>query len=341
MRQENQGRENNLSEMKKLGAQLRALREAQGLSYEDVAAVTHVRPHVIKSMESGTIDETVPSVYARGFMKTYCEYLMAGDLWRKYCLGIPQSDESEDEFTEEAQVVEQIQIKHPTPIFRRSSIIWVYIILVIAVTGAAYLLWSQSRQPGGTNGAFPLNQPLESVDIVESIIVISEDETISDAPPLEESVSPDVTAAQDPPNEDVTEPPDEAAAIPAGDLSWMEETATPPTPVAEIPQPAQLADRTLLIEITGSNTRLIVEQGGTWVTRRLQPGLAMGSRRTYTVDSDTRVTLGAGNRARVTWAGQRYDSIGSDNQELILIFHPDGSVTVESGNSPHFRRETP
>ena len=142
MRQDNQGRENNSSELRKLGAQLKALREAQGLSYEDVAAVTHVRPHVIKSMESGNIEETVPSVYARGFMKSYCEYLMAADLWRKYCLGIPQTDESEDDLTEEIQE-EQIEIKHPTPMFRRSSIIWVYIILVIAVVGAAYLLWSQ------------------------------------------------------------------------------------------------------------------------------------------------------------------------------------------------------
>ena len=331
MRQNNQGRESNLSEMRKLGAQLRALREAQGLSYEDVAAVTHVRPHVIKSMENGTIEETVPPVYARGFMKTYCEYLMAGDLWRKYCLGIPQSDESEDESTEEAQV-EKIEIKHPTPIFRRSSIIWVYIILVVAVIGAAYLLWSQSRQPGGTNGSFPLNQPSASVDIAENIIIIPEDETIS--------ASPDISSTTVPLPEDAATSPD-TAVIPPGDLSWMEETSTTPTPVTEIPQPVQLADRTLLIEITGSNTQLIVEQGGTWVTRRLQPGLAMGSRRTYTVDSDTSVTLGAGNRARVTWAGQRYDSIGSDNQELILIFHPDGNVTLVSGNSPHFRRNTP
>ena len=338
MRQDNKGRENNSSEMRKLGAQLRALREAQGLSYEDVAAVTHVRPHVIKSMENGTIEETMAPVYARGFMKTYCEYLMASDLWRKYTLGIPQADESGEEFTEEPP--EQIEIKHPTPIFRRSSIIWVYIVLVIAVMGAAYLLWSQSQQPGGTNGAFPLNQPPASMDIVESIIVISEDEGPSAILLPEDILSPDIPAIPVPMNGDATASPD-AATIPPGDTSWMDETSTPPTPVAEIPQPAQLADRTLLIEITGNNTRLIVEQGGTWVTRRLQPGLQMGNRRSYTVDSDTRVTIGAGNRARVTWAGQRYDSIGSDNQELILIFHPDGNVTLEQGNSPHFRRDIP
>jgi hypothetical protein len=74
------------------------------------------------------------------------------------------------------------------------------------------------------------------------------------------------------------------------------------------------------------------------VTRRT---LGIGGRRTYTVSSDTRVTFGAGNRARVTWYGQRYDPIGSDNTGLVLIFHSDGSVTRESGNSPHFTRSTP
>ena len=322
MRQDNKTRENNLSEMKKLGAQLKALREAQGLSYDDVAAVTHVRPHVIKSMESGTIEETVPPVYARGFMKTYCEYLMAGDLWRKYCLGIPQTDESDDETAEEVQKPD-IEIKHPTPIFRRSSIIWVYTILFIAVMGAAYLLWSQSRQPGGTNGAFPLNQPPVSVDISDHTIIISVDETISAVPP-DETVEPDISPV----------PLPDAAAIPDGDLSWMDGTPTAATTI-ELPQ---FVDRTLLIEITGSNTRLTVAQGGRVVTRRT---LGIGGRRSYSVDSDTRVTIGAGNRARVTWFGQRYDSIGSDNNSLELIFHADGNVTIVSGNSPHFTRSTP
>jgi len=317
--------------MRKLGTQLKALREAQGLSYDDVASATHVRPHVIKSMENGTIEDAVAPVYARGFLKTYCEYLMAADLWRKYSLGIPQAEESEDGITEEVE--EQIEIKHTTPMFRRSSIIWVYVILVIAIMGAAYLLWSQSRLPGGMNGIFPLNRPAASTDISENTIVISEDETITALLLSGDIVSGEIPSIPVPLSGDTAVSPD-SRAIQPGDLSWMDGTSAQVAPVVEIPQ---FVDRTLLIEITGSNTRLRVDQDGKWVTQRT---FGIGGRRAYDVNTDTRVRINAGNRARVTWFGQRYDSIGSDNRDIELIFHPDGSVTLVSGNSPHFTRRT-
>jgi cytoskeletal protein RodZ len=315
--------------MRKLGAQLRALREAQGLSYDDVASATHVRPHVIKSIENGTIEETAAPVYARGFMKTYCEYLMASDLWRKYSMGVPSSEEPGELDVEEPE--EQIEIKHPTPIFRRSSIIWVYIIIVIAVLGAAYLLWSQPRQPGGVEGTFPLNAPYVSQDLPaqpvsgdESAAAPVSDDVPSvpsaDVLPIPEPRSPDAAASND------------ARQVASGDLSWMDETSASARPLAEIPN---LVDRALLIEITGSNNRLTVEQAGKVVTRRM---LGIGGRRSYDVTADTKVTVSAGNRTRVTWFGKRYDSVGSDNSAITLVFHPDGSVTLVSGSSPHFAR---
>jgi hypothetical protein len=74
------------------------------------------------------------------------------------------------------------------------------------------------------------------------------------------------------------------------------------------------------------------------VTRR---SLGAGSRRTYDVYADTRVTIGIGNRARITWQGKRYDSIGGDENPVTLIFRPDGSVSVEEGNVPHFVNSAP
>ena len=294
------------------------------MSYEDVASATHVRPHVIKSIENGTIEETTAPIYARGFMKTYCDYLMAADLWRKYSLGIPQTDEQPEENFENEPVAEEIKIKHPTPMFRRTSIIWVYIILVIAVVGAAYLLWSQSRQPGGTDGAFPLNQP--DANTGGNVIEAPLNEIII-AMPLPEDTADETS--QTPADEEAAENPN--GAITPGDISWMDDTSASVTPIVEAPQ---IVDRALLIEITGSNTRLVVRQDGRNVTQR--SALGIGASRTYTVNSDTRVTIGAGNRARVTWNGNRYDPVGSDNAEIVLTFHPDGTVTRESGNSPHF-----
>ena len=335
MSQDNHEREACNPEMKKLGAQLKALREAQGLSFEDVASGTHVRPHVIKSIESGTIEETVAPVYVRGFIKTYCEYLMASDLWRKYSLGIPSGDDSGEVNPEETE--ERIEIKHPVPMFRRSSIIWVYIILVVAVLGAAYLLWSQSRQPGGTETVFPLNPTVASTDVTETTAAVSGDKNISDdrviiipplvsgdaVPPIAVPQSPDTSVSRD------------RRAVVSGDLSWMNETSAHANPVVELPQ---FVDRTLLIEITGSNNKLSVERGGKVLTRRT---LGIGGRRSYDVTSDTKLTASAGNKARVTWVGRRYDSIGSDNTAISILFHPDGSVTLVSGKSPHFASNVP
>jgi transcriptional regulator with XRE-family HTH domain len=331
------------AEAKKLGIQLRALREAQGLSYEDVASATHVRPHVIQSIENGSIEESVAQVYAKGFVKTYCEYLMASDLWRKYSLGIPSDEPGE---LDAGEAGEQVEIKHTTPIFRRSSIIWVYMVLVMAVLGAAYLLWNQSRQEGGTENPFPFNMRGVSADVPP---VSSSD--ASPAPAASENIilmpisgdavisidvrSSDILSIPEPLSADVVSP--DRAGVPSGDLSWMNEPLNSAMPAAVFPQ---FEDRTLMIEITGSSNRLTVEQssgGSKWklLTRRT---LGIGGRRSYDVAADTKVTVSAGNMARVTWFGKSYDSVGSDNRAVTLIFHPDGSVTLVRGQSPHFAR---
>jgi transcriptional regulator with XRE-family HTH domain len=321
-----------IADLKRLGSQLRALREAQGLSYENVADATHVRPHVLQAIEDGRIDEVAAPVYARGFIKTYCEYLMAADLWKKYSQQLSSVDDPKAK-TVDAQE-SSVEIKHPTPIFRRSSIIWVYIILVIAVICAAYLLWSQHNDPSPVDGAFALRfSNLGSQDVIASaeppvsqdlISLVSED--------LAAALSADVAPAMPPlPRSAETAASPDRAGTPVNDLSWMDGPVSGSVrSTVELPQ---LADRNLLIEITGSNVRLTVEQGGKVVTRR---NLGVGGRRSYEVNRDTTVTIGTGDRARVTWFGRRYESVGSDGNSITLVFHPDGTVSVTNGKSPHF-----
>jgi transcriptional regulator with XRE-family HTH domain len=323
---------------KKLGGMLRALREAQGLTYDDVSLATHMRPHIIQAIENGTIGNVQPQVYARSFIKTYCEYLMASDLWKKYSQGkLSHDDSGEPEIDEEE---ESVDIRHPTPIFRRPSIVWVYIILVMAVAGAAYLLWSQRRESGGQEDAFFLRFPQEAspdMSVVSAVpggdpsAIVSGDAELAasgdagsmEILPIPVPRSPDALTSRD------------REAVVSGDLSWMYETSASGGSMAELPL---LIDRTLLIEITGSNNKLTVTQGGKVVTRRT---LGLGGRRSYDAASDVKVTLSSGTKARVTWFGKRYESIGSDNSAITLIFHPDGSVDLVSGKSPHFAPGAP
>ena len=60
-----------------VGRQLKALREAKGLSVEDVAAATNIPPETIEAIEAGTILETAAPTYARGFVRIYADYLEA------------------------------------------------------------------------------------------------------------------------------------------------------------------------------------------------------------------------------------------------------------------------
>lgn len=53
-----------------LGAELRAAREAVGMSLDDVAAATRVRASVIAAVEDDDFAVLGPDVYARGHLRT-------------------------------------------------------------------------------------------------------------------------------------------------------------------------------------------------------------------------------------------------------------------------------
>jgi hypothetical protein len=262
---------------------------------------------------------------------------MAPALWKKYSQGVSIGDDAAEEGPEITE--ERPEIIHPTRMFKRSSIIWVYMILLAAVLGAAYLLWNQYRDPGHTEDAFSLRFPsVSSADAIVDKLPVSAD--FSPAPASDDTGVVSAGAASgDAPAVPVPEPKPQSAdssasldngTIAPGDLSWMDSASASARPVEDLPR---FVDMTLLIEITGSNTRLTVEQDRKTVTKRT---LGIGGRRSYDVTKDTRITLSAGNKARVTWLGKRYESIGADNNPLSLIFRPDGTVTLVSGKTPHF-----
>jgi cytoskeletal protein RodZ len=331
MRQEFARPEDGGAELRRLGAQLRALREAQGMTYEDVTSVTHMRPHIVKSIEDGSIERTMAPIYSRGFIKTYCMYLMASDLWRKYSMGIPTTDDGDE--SEEPEEEESVEIKHPTAVFRRSSIIWVYMILVMAILGAVYLLWRQHQASGGLAGPFPLTGGSND-RIAEFISYDAPDETSGDEALSGDAASEEILPIPVPRSAD--SPVSGGHQIATGDISWINETSASERLTQDA---SQFVDKTLLIEITGSQTLLTVEQGGKRLTRRT---LGIGQTRSYEVSADTKVTVSSGNKARVTWFGKKYESVGADKSQIVLIFHPDGQVTLEKGKSTYFvKPETP
>lgn len=318
------------NEMTLLGEQLRELREAQKLSYDDVDKIIHIRPHIIETIESGQISESMAPVYARGFVKTYCEFLCAHDLWMKYNQHLSKHDTTQ-------KAVDSIKISsgisHPTPIFRRASMLWVYIILITALLGAGFLIWKQYSDPSSSGDGFFLKitgePPLLSQDHKPT-----GDETLQIAS-LDTAVSVDSTKNVSPPAHSTDISIDRQSG--SIDLSWMNDGKTKHVVSQSVSasKPA-VVDSSLLIEITGQKNRLMVVQKNKMVTQRT---LNKGARRSYKVNSDTVVTLSAGNRANITWQGVKYESVGSDEDKLSLIFRADGTAAVQTGNSPHFVSE--
>jgi cytoskeletal protein RodZ len=58
-----------------LGTLLQEAREEQGLSIEDLAEQTNIRPHFLRAMEAGDLAELPGEAYVRPFFRTYARAL--------------------------------------------------------------------------------------------------------------------------------------------------------------------------------------------------------------------------------------------------------------------------
>ncbi len=58
-----------------IGQQLRAAREAQNLSLEEISKATHIRVHYLQALEAGDFDSIPSQTQARGFLRALADYL--------------------------------------------------------------------------------------------------------------------------------------------------------------------------------------------------------------------------------------------------------------------------
>jgi cytoskeleton protein RodZ len=63
--------------MTSLGIALHELREAKGVSLDDVARSTRVGRRYLEALESDSLGELPPPVFVKGFIRAYCEFLEA------------------------------------------------------------------------------------------------------------------------------------------------------------------------------------------------------------------------------------------------------------------------
>lgn len=331
------------SDLYLLGAQLKEIREAARMTLEDVSAATHVRAVILQAIEEGRIDDVNSApVYLRGFVKTYCSHLDAMDIWDKFSVRLPRAESPSVEESFDANV----DLTEPREVHTRPSMLWVYIVLVIAVLAALFLVWRQMSSGEGESGFFlkfndrgrqeqpaqtePAKQEPETKPEPEPAPTPEPEPAASpiSAEPMSETSADEIAVSFDI-SPDVTEPAAQPASV---DLSWFDGAGTAPEDRPITVVQSEIPDQRLLIEVR-EPLRLIVRQGGDVLTRR---NMTAGGTRSYDVTAPTPVSMSIGSRADVTWYGVRYSPIGSDDGPLALIFYPDGTVTVEEGQSTHF-----
>jgi len=72
------------AQLKELGSKLTRIREAQSLTISEISNKTKIQKRYLSAIEDGRIDLLPKGPYVRSFIRQYCEYLSAGDLWNTY-----------------------------------------------------------------------------------------------------------------------------------------------------------------------------------------------------------------------------------------------------------------
>ena len=290
------------AEFVKLGSKLKTLREAQKLAIAQISDQTKIQRQYIKSIEDGKLETLPKGPYTRSFLRQYCTYLRAEDLWRAY--DALTSDQKVKIPKYEVKEENSFQTTSPK-VFKHRSTWWIYALVAVSLVAAAYLTWnyrsdmsSVATNPMGGGTAPVANAP---------------------------------TSDEQPPAPTVSDAAAKNAST-SVDLGWMDgkapqpKAAPAPAPVSgDQPKPAALQ----------SNELKIVPLGVVWVkvsqgnTVFFQGIMQVSEDKVYTVSEEEPLRIRFGNPAKsaVEWQGKTSGPLGKDKKPITRYYWSDGKVT--------------
>lgn len=287
--------------LRELGGRLKNIREAQKLSLSEVSVIMKIQKRYLVAIEEGNISLLPKGPYVRGFIRQYCEFLSADDLWSTYdILTTAQNQENE--------TLEQEQSYTAAPkIFKASSPWWIYLLIVISIVAAGWITWNYRGEIMG----------------------------ISTTPSKGGTASPDraVSAGENfPTNAAVSV--DQSAGV---NLSWMDGNNETSVAVSAVSgTPADVVRPAVAAATAGKNTLLITASGGCWIhassgKQILYTGtLRSGESKTFIVtDSNIKIKFGNPSGVSVTWNGVTTSPLGSGTKPVTKIFAKDGGIVTE------------
>lgn len=286
-----------------LGAALRDIREAQGVSLLEVSEDTKIQKHYISAIEEGTLELLPKGPYTRSFVRQYCNFLSAPDIWSIY-----------DSITYDQKVkipmaqskIENTLTSSEPKIFKPSSLAWLYALIIISVVVAAWITWQYRGdiKDVATNPADGGTAVLTAQKQREALS-LSHDAA---------SVSKDVSY----------------------DLGWMD--GKPYVPV--VSKNITSKDRIVSSDTAarGESALKIVPTGTVWVkisrgSKTLFQGvIKQGDDKLYPSERNEPIKVRFGNPAKcaVVWCGAETSPVGSGKEPITKYYWPDGAVSSTS-----------
>lgn len=286
--------------IRELGKRLKNIREAQRLTIAEISVITKIQKRYLEAIESGDLSQLPKGPYVRGFIRQYCEFLSAADLWGTYDMltAAPAGQEAETPEPEQDYIT-------PPKIFKSPSHWWIYLVVIISLAIAGWITWNYRGEITGL-----------STSPTDGGTVAATRERRAEEASADAAVSADRSAD--------------------ANLSWMDgnggnvQTAVPTKPAAEPGGAAAAvppAGKNVLNIAARDNCWILVTSGGqTLYSGTLKPG----ETKSFTVTGrSVRVKYGNPSGVSVSWNGEAASQLSTEKRPITKTYKPDGSVTSE------------
>ena len=335
-----------------LGGKLRQLREAQNISYTEVAQEIKIQKHYVQAMEEGRIEDLPRGPFVRSFLRQYCSYLSADDMWPKY-----------DELTQ-AQAIKVVipeagsqasYVQKSPKVFRPEKHTFLFIVLALLGAFAIYLMIANRAELSST-----ATNPIEGGTAViaeqaskpgaqpEPTEALSEDKK-QEAPAVSQNTAekPAEKSADSAPAEKKPEvrqeiKKDSTAETAKVDLGWLDgkEYKEPEPAVTEqkAPEAVKAEEKQNKTDTSLKKTEIrIIPKAVIWVKVSrgneiyFQGLVKPGDNRVFDASGDRplRVRYGNPGKTGIIWNGKKIENVGADKTPMTRFYHADGSVTAD------------
>jgi cytoskeletal protein RodZ len=308
------------------GKQIRRKREDLGFTLEDVHEATKIRINFLQGIEQGDYSGFPGTVYVRGFIRTYLQFLGAEDLWSDF---LPILSEGVEKKRSQEAVVGTYT---PTTTgFKPASRFGLIALLILVVMGSGWYVWYSWEQSGvsvftlNREGDVPPDQAA-SGDVAEKGSTERASKTrmvagTNTLPGESVSLEPGVSNAAN---------ASEGGEKPTG--QDLRPEMTPPTAAQLVGVGASesLETAPALLEEKKDKELVITANGDCWVRVRqgtrtiFERTIKAGDTINFKVTERLNVTFGRASAVRVNWNGKDTGSPGGGVERMF--YAPDGST---------------